>query len=397
MTASPESGRRGRRRALLLMVAGALTLGLASTACQDAAPVDPTHRTLRIAVVPKGTNMAFWRTVHAGALKAERDLGARGIDVEVIWKGPLREDDREQQIQVVEDFTSQKVDGIVLAPLDARALVRPVEEAKRLGIPIVIFDSGLDSEDIVSFVATDNYKGGEMAADAMGRLLDGKGKRPPAPLSGGLGQHHRPGGGLPGPPRQRLARDRGHLLEPARRPHPGHRKASGGEPAQPLRNRPRRRLRRQRDVHPGHAPRPPGHAGSRGRSASSASTAHRALADAVRARRDGRLRAPGPVRHGRARGRDHGRPPPRQARSPRVDTGVLVVTHGQPRRAPRPRPLLHPPLDEYLPATNDARSPRIPASPSASGPRWPSTASTSRCGPARSTRWSARTARARAR
>jgi ribose transport system substrate-binding protein len=109
-------------------------------------------------------------------LKAQRDLGERGIDVEVIWKGPLREDDREQQIQVVEGFTSQNVDGIVLAPLDSRALVRPVEEAKRLGIPTVVFDSGLESDEIVSFVATDNLKGGEMAADALGRLLDGTGK-----------------------------------------------------------------------------------------------------------------------------------------------------------------------------------------------------------------------------
>jgi ribose transport system substrate-binding protein len=119
--------------------------------------------------------MAFWHTVHAGALKAQRDLAERGIRVEVIWKGPLREDDREQQIQVVEGFTSQGVDGIVLSPLDAKALVRPVEEARRLGIPTVIFDSALDSEEIVSFVATDNFKGGEMAADAMGELLDARG------------------------------------------------------------------------------------------------------------------------------------------------------------------------------------------------------------------------------
>lgn len=176
MTLNPGPGRRSRRGALLATLAGVLTFGLASTGCQESTPVDPAERILRIAVVPKGTNMAFWHTVHAGALKAQRDLGDRGIKVEVIWKGPLREDDREQQIQVVEGFTSQNVDGIVLAPLDAKALVRPVDEARRLGIPTVVFDSALDFEDIVSFVATDNFKGGEMAADAMGRLLDGQGK-----------------------------------------------------------------------------------------------------------------------------------------------------------------------------------------------------------------------------
>ncbi|MEE8217595.1 MAG: substrate-binding domain-containing protein, partial [Vicinamibacteria bacterium] len=115
---------------------GAAALGLGLGACQDGgAPADPAERTLRIAFVPKGTTHEFWRTIHAGALKGERNLRARGVEVEILWKGPLREDDREQQVQVIESFTSQEVDGIVLAPLDERALVRPVEEAKRLGIP----------------------------------------------------------------------------------------------------------------------------------------------------------------------------------------------------------------------------------------------------------------------
>jgi len=96
--------------------------------------------------------------------------------VKIIWKGPLREDDREQQVQVVEGFTSQGVSGIVLAPLDNRALVRPVEEAKGAGVPTVIIDSGLESDQIVSFVATDNYKGGELCAERLGTLLKGKGK-----------------------------------------------------------------------------------------------------------------------------------------------------------------------------------------------------------------------------
>ena len=110
------------------------------------------------------TTHEFWKSIHAGALKAAGELSQGGRAVEIIWKGPLREDDREQQVQVVESFTSQGVSGIVLAPLDASALVRPVEEARRLKIPTVIFDSALNSKDIVSYVATDNYKGGELAA-----------------------------------------------------------------------------------------------------------------------------------------------------------------------------------------------------------------------------------------
>src|SRR5213080_2787035 len=131
---------------------------------------------LTIAVIPKGTTHEFWKSIHAGTLKAARELSAQGTDIEVIWKGPLREDDREQQIQVVEGFSSQGVNGIVLAPLDNRALVRPVEEAKRAGVPTVIIDSALESDSIVSFVATDNRKGGMLGADRLGELLGGKGK-----------------------------------------------------------------------------------------------------------------------------------------------------------------------------------------------------------------------------
>src|SRR5437773_278475 len=131
---------------------------------------------LTIAVIPKGTSHEFWKSIHAGAIKAAKELSSTGNEVEVIWKGPLREDDREQQIQVVEGFASQGVDGIVLAPLDDRALARPVEEAKSAGVPTVIIDSALQSNSIVSFVATDNRKGGVLAADRLGELLGGKGK-----------------------------------------------------------------------------------------------------------------------------------------------------------------------------------------------------------------------------
>ena len=160
------------RRALAVLIAVFAVLG----ACRKEGPSTGPKKSFRIAVIPKGTTHEFWKSIHAGAIKAAQDFAAEGITVEVIWKGPLREDDREQQIQVVEGFTSQGVDGIVLAPLDSKALVRPVEEAKRLGIPTVIIDSGLQSDQIASFVATDNYLGGLLAGEEMGRLLGGKGK-----------------------------------------------------------------------------------------------------------------------------------------------------------------------------------------------------------------------------
>lgn len=130
---------------------------------------------LTIAVIPKGTTHEFWKSIHAGAVQAADELAASGDSINVIWKGPLREDDREQQVQVVEGFISQRVDGMVLAPLDDRALARPVEEARSAGIPTVIIDSRLETDALVSYVATDNEKGGQLAADRLGTLLGGKG------------------------------------------------------------------------------------------------------------------------------------------------------------------------------------------------------------------------------
>jgi ribose transport system substrate-binding protein len=158
----------------------AVGLGLVlSVGCGGGTPepgASPAGKKVTLAVIPKGTTHEFWKSIHAGALKAAGELSRDGRTVEIIWKGPLREDDREQQVQVVESFTSQGVDGIILAPLDASALVRPVEEARRLKIPTVIFDSGLASKEIVSYVATDNFKGGELAAERLGTLMGGKGK-----------------------------------------------------------------------------------------------------------------------------------------------------------------------------------------------------------------------------
>jgi ribose transport system substrate-binding protein len=124
-----------------------------------------------IAVIPKGTVHEFWKSVHAGAIQASRETGAK-----IIWKGPVKEDDREEQIQLVEEFVGSGVDAIVLAPLDNRALLMPVHEALIKGIPTVIIDSDLEGDTQISFVATDNYRGGVMAANRVATLLKGSGK-----------------------------------------------------------------------------------------------------------------------------------------------------------------------------------------------------------------------------
>jgi ribose transport system substrate-binding protein len=162
---------------MFLLLAVLSVIGIVILGCANpGGPATSGNKKLTIAVIPKGTTHEFWKSIHAGSIKAARELSSPAAAVEIIWKGPLREDDREQQIQVVEGFSSQGVNGIVLAPLDNRALVRPVEEAKRAGVPTVIIDSALESNQIASFVATDNRKGGRLAGERMGQLLNGKGK-----------------------------------------------------------------------------------------------------------------------------------------------------------------------------------------------------------------------------
>jgi len=156
----------------LLTLCGILvSCGRKTESSGNAAASGPEARKLLIAVIPKGMTHEFWKSVHAGAVQAGRELG-----VEILWKGPQKEDDRAQQITVVEDVISRGIDGIVLAPLDDRALIRPVDEAMKEKKPVVIIDSRLQGENFVSYVATDNYRGGILAADRLGEILGGKGK-----------------------------------------------------------------------------------------------------------------------------------------------------------------------------------------------------------------------------
>ncbi len=129
---------------------------------------------LSIAVIPKGTTHAYWKSVEAGAEAAGKEFGAK-----ILWKGPLKEDDRAGQIDIVKQFTTDKVSAIVLAPLDHDALASSVTDATTANVPVVIIDSSLKGEagkDYVSLVATDNKKAGELGGERLGKLLNGKGK-----------------------------------------------------------------------------------------------------------------------------------------------------------------------------------------------------------------------------
>ena len=124
-----------------------------------------------IAVIPKGRAHLFWQSVQAGAVAASRET-----NVNIIWNGPAAETDFNGQLQIVEAMINRRVDAIALAPIDKKAMVSVVERAAKEKIPVIIFDSAVDTDQFVSQVATDNYAAGKLAAERMGKILNGKGK-----------------------------------------------------------------------------------------------------------------------------------------------------------------------------------------------------------------------------
>ena len=160
------------RFSLSLVCIVAAPLMMLAGCTKSVSPTAEGEKALRIAVIPKGTSHEFWKSVHFGAQKAADELG----NVEIIWRGPVEEDDTGSQIEVVKNMITMHVDGIVLAPNQKGGLVDAVEESISEGIPVVIFDSGLDEgPEIVSYVATDNYRGGQLAADQMAEAIGEKG------------------------------------------------------------------------------------------------------------------------------------------------------------------------------------------------------------------------------
>jgi ribose transport system substrate-binding protein len=162
---------KSRSQRLILAIGLCAGCILAHPACRPKKGESKNPKRLRLAVIPMGTTHEFWKAIHAGAKTAGDELG-----VEIIWKGPLKEDDRNDQIQIVETMINAGVDAIVLTPLDDRALMPPVAEAKSRGIPTVIFNTALGGSDFISYIATDNWKGGVLAAERIGSLLNGRGK-----------------------------------------------------------------------------------------------------------------------------------------------------------------------------------------------------------------------------
>ncbi len=163
-----------KRRFLCLAAA----LVLMATGCGDrtapapsASGSDAPKTPLDIAVVPKGLSHQFWMTIKAGA-----DAGAAEVGARVIWQGPAKETEIDQQINIVQDMITRRVDGIVLAACDENALASVIEQADRAGIPVVMMDSGVKSDIPKSLVATDNIAGAKKAAQVLADLMGGSGE-----------------------------------------------------------------------------------------------------------------------------------------------------------------------------------------------------------------------------
>ena len=154
-----------KRNRLVLVALCLAVLALASIACRQQ------NDRKRIGVVPKAVAHVFWQTVHAGAVAAGREA-----DIEIEWIGPPQETDFSRQIEIVDSMINGRMDGIVLAPTEATALVRSVERAAQQGIPLTIFDSGVNTEDYVSYVSTNNYQAGVLGARKLAELIGNKGK-----------------------------------------------------------------------------------------------------------------------------------------------------------------------------------------------------------------------------
>lgn len=144
--------------------AAAAVVLLLLTSCQAKKPKT-------IAVVPKGTSHLFWVAVQAGALAAGQKFG-----VQILWNGPAQETEYDRQIQIVDSMIARRVDGLAVAAAERKALVQSIDRATSLGIPVTIFDSGADTNNYMTFLATNNYEAGQMGGRELARLIHAQGQ-----------------------------------------------------------------------------------------------------------------------------------------------------------------------------------------------------------------------------
>lgn len=124
-----------------------------------------------IPLISKGFQHQFWQAVKQGAEKAAKDY-----NVEITFEGPENESMVDKQVEMLQAALNKNPKAICLAALDSKAVIPLLEKAKAANIPVIGFDSGVDSDIPVTTAATDNVKAAAAAADKMAELIGGKGE-----------------------------------------------------------------------------------------------------------------------------------------------------------------------------------------------------------------------------
>ncbi|OPH59954.1 hypothetical protein BC351_18705 [Paenibacillus ferrarius] len=140
------------------------------TSPQAAATASAKSDKVTIGYATKSSTSPFWVTLNEGAKKAAQDLGA-----ELIMLGPPKENDITGQLQVIEDLVNRKVNGLIVAATDSVGVAPVVKKARDQKIPVIAVDTSISGAEVDSFVATDNIKAAEQAAEFLGNKLGGKG------------------------------------------------------------------------------------------------------------------------------------------------------------------------------------------------------------------------------
>lgn len=126
---------------------------------------------LYIPVISKGFQHQFWQAVKIGAEKA-----AAEFKVEITFEGPETEQQVDKQLEMLQVALDKKPSAIGFAALDSQASIPLLKKAQDAGIPVIAFDSGVDSDIPVSTAATDNKAAAALAADKMAELIGGEGE-----------------------------------------------------------------------------------------------------------------------------------------------------------------------------------------------------------------------------
>jgi len=134
-------------------------------------PCQAEEKPLQLVFIPKSSDQVFWDLMREGVARAVREDG----NAKLTWRGPAHNDDTDSQIRILQAYTQPGVDAILITPTDRARLVKPIQAATALGIKVIVVDSALDGNYHVNMVATDNVRGGRLAARHMAELLNNQG------------------------------------------------------------------------------------------------------------------------------------------------------------------------------------------------------------------------------